>query len=155
MQLLVMLRYLLVLALVRPGHHALASPSPWTRLTFAENDGTSPAVVAAIAMPPLPFRLGSGARGSEPSASSLAGHRMSHPAETERLKPGSNSKPRTIYKRVERMFMLANPIIIVCILIMMMPAGVPNLTSGSRDFTYRTPLRGPQKGRAPTASELT
>ena len=54
MQLPYMLLYLLVLALARPGHQALANPSPLAWFTFVVKYSTTFAAMATSAVPSLP-----------------------------------------------------------------------------------------------------
>ena len=94
------------------------------------------------------FRLGSGADGSsmllqkEPNKVTEIVRSKSPPTtpvEAGRPKPGGNTKPVKAVWRLKKIATGANPFLLLLVLILMMPAGVPNLTGGNRDFNYRIP----------------
>ena len=61
------------------------------------------------------------------------------PVEAGQPKPGGNIRPTKAVWRLKRIANGANPFLLLFVLIMMMPAGIPNLTGGNRDFNYRIP----------------
>ena len=96
----------------------------------------SPSLAHAMDIPSMSFRLGSGASGYQ-SSGPLPGRGPKASVEAERPKPEPPARP--VPQIFKKSFVLVNPIILLGILFLMMPAGQPNLTGGSRDFNYRIP----------------